>query len=177
MKIFVGSKNAGKIEGARRAFARYFENIDVVGVSVSSDVPDQPVNDDIYNGAVNRVINLKKYAVDNNIAADYYVSIESGINNLLGDWIITNVAVIENSDGERSMATSPSFPVPNRLVDEIISTDLNKVMNKVFSEDKDRHNGGGAIELLTHGELSRIDLTEVAFIMALTKFINKDKWK
>ncbi len=34
----------------------------------------------------------------------------------------------------------------------------------------------GGIQLLTHNEISRIDLTEMAFIMALTKFINEN-WR
>ena len=49
-------------------------------------------------------------------------------------------------------------------------------MNKVFTSDDNRHNYGGGVQLLTHGEVSRIDLTEVAFVMALTKFINGDSW-
>ena len=34
-----------------------------------------------------------------------------------------------------------------------------------------------AVSLLTHNEITRIDLTEYAFIMALTKYINEEKWR
>lgn len=51
------------------------------------------------------------------------------------------------------------------------------MMNKVFGEDNERHNKGGGIQMLTHGKISRIDLTEMAFIMALTKYINESKWR
>ena len=118
-----------------------------------------------------------QYAKDNNIDADMYLAIESGINNLLGSWVITNIALIENNDGYESFGTSPSFPVPNRLVDEIINTDLNQVMNKLFLKDDERHNKGGGIQLLSHNNVSRIDLTEMAFLMALTKFVNGETWK
>ena len=47
----------------------------------------------------------------------------------------------------------------------------------VLGEDKERHNHSGGIQLLTHNEISRIDLTEYAFIMALTKYINGEKWR
>ena len=35
----------------------------------------------------------------------------------------------------------------------------------------------GKIEGLTHNKVSRIDLTHIAFIMALTKYINEDNWR
>lgn len=50
-------------------------------------------------------------------------------------------------------------------------------MNKVFTKDDERHNKGGGIQVLTHNRISRIDLTELAFIMALTEYINEEKWK
>ena len=52
-----------------------------------------------------------------------------------------------------------------------------KAMDTVLGEDKERHNHSGGIQLLTHNEISRIDLTEYAFIMALTKYINGEKWR
>jgi len=112
MNVLIATKNQGKIEGAKRALSNYFDNIQIDGIAVESDVSDQPVNNDIYIGAKNRVKNLKKYAKENNIKADLYLSIESGINNLLGRWMITNIAVIEDDDKFESYGTSPSFPVP-----------------------------------------------------------------
>lgn len=172
MKVLIATKNAGKIEGAKRALSHYFSDVEIEGIPVESNVGEQPVNNDIYNGAKNRVRNLKKYANDNNISADLYLSIESGINNSLGRWMITNIAVIEDNDTFESYGTSPSFPVPENLVEDIINTDLSKVMDKIFEKDEERHNKGGGIQLLTHNKITRIDLTEMAFIMALTKYIN-----
>ena len=176
MKAIIATKNQGKIEGAKKALEHYYDEVEIEGIPADSEVGEQPVNDEIYTGAKNRVKNLKKYCAENNISADLYLSIESGIYNSLGRWMITNVAVIESSDGIESYGTSPSFPVPENLVDEIISTDLSKVMDKVFSVDRDRHNHGGGIQLLTKSVISRIDLTEFAFVMALTKIIN-DNWR
>ena len=80
MKILIATKNPGKIEGAKRAFANYFKDVNIEGIPVSSDVSEEPVNDELYNGSNNRVQNLKKYAKENNIDADYFIAIESGIN-------------------------------------------------------------------------------------------------
>ena len=174
MLVLVGSKNPGKIEGAKQAIEKYYQGFDIEGVNVPSHVPDQPVNDDIYLGAKNRVDGLIEYAKQNNVEADYFMAIESGISNSLGKWVITNVAVIKDKNGNESWGTSASFPVPQSYVDDIIATCLGEVMDNLFKETA-LNRGTGGIALLTHSVVSRIDLTRDAFIMALTQFIN-DEW-
>ena len=176
MKILMGTKNPGKIEGAKQAFEKYFDNVEIEGIPVSSDVSDQPLNQEIYEGAKNRVKNLRKYAKENNIEADFYVSSEAGITNLIGSWIDINMVVIESADGTESIGTSQGFPIPEKYMDEIIATELGNVMDKIFSGEK-LGNGKGGISYLTKDEVSRIDLTINAFIMALTTFVNGDIWK
>lgn len=172
MKVLIGTKNPGKIQGAKEAFENYFENFDIEGISVSSNVGEEPINNEIYEGARNRVDNLIKYAEDNDIDAEYFLGVESGITNLLGKWIIVNIAVIKDKNGYESWGTSPAFPVPDRYVEEIISTDLGKVMDKIFQEN-DLRSGKGGISFLTNGVISRIDQTKEAFVMALTQHINE----
>lgn len=175
MKILIGTKNPGKIKGAKEAFDLFFKNVDIEGISVSSNVSEQPVNSEIYLGAKNRVDNLIKYAKDNNIDAEYFLGIESGITNLLGKWIIINVAIIKDKDGYESFGTSSGFPVPEKYVDEIIKTDLGKVIDNIFSTHDLRSSVGG-INFLTHEKISRLDITREAFVMALTQFINNELW-
>lgn len=176
MKVLVATKNLGKIEGAKQAFEKYFNNIQIEGISVSSDVGDQPINEEILQGAKNRVKNLKKYAINNNIEADFYVSSEAGITDLLGEWIDINAVVIEDTKGFQSVGTSQGFPIPDKYIDEIKETELGKVMDKIFS-GKELGKGKGGISFLTKDEVSRIDLTRNAFIMALTKHINGETWR
>jgi len=176
MRALIGSKNQGKIESAKLALSLYFDNVEVIGIATCSNVSEMPVNDEIYIGAKNRLENLKKYAKENNIEADMYLAAESGIEKIYLGWIINNTVVIEDKKGRTSYGIGPQFPVPEKIAQDIIETDLSQVMNKIFGEDKERHNHGGGIQMLTHGEISRIDSTKLAFIMALTKFINDDKW-
>ncbi len=176
MKILMGTKNPGKIQGAKEAFEKYFDNVQIEGIAVNSDVKNQPIDEETFQGAKNRVKNLKQYAKNNNIKADYYIASEAGIINMLGDWIDINVAVIEDSKGLQSVGTSQGFPIPNKYMDEIRKTELGIVMDKIFS-GTELHNGKGGISLLTKNEISRIDLTRNAFIMALTTYINGDIWK
>ncbi len=176
MKILMGTKNPGKIEGARQAFEKYFDNIDIEGIAVESNVGAQPVNEEILQGAKNRIKNLKKYANNNNIKADFYIASEAGITNLLGEWIDINAVVIEDSKGFQSIGTSQGFPIPDKYIEEIKQTELGKVMDRLF-RGKELGKGKGGISFLTKDEITRIDLTRNAFIMALTRFINEDIWK
>ncbi len=172
MKILIGTKNPCKIQGAKEALENYFDSFDIEGIPVSSDVSEEPVNNEIYEGARNRVDNLRKYAEENNIDAEYFLGIESGITNLLGKWVIINVAVIKDKNGYESWGTSSAFPVPDKYVDEIISTDLGQVMDNIFKQHGLR-SGKGGVSILTNSVISRIDMTREAFIMALTQHINK----
>ena len=176
MKVLIGTKNPGKIEGARQAFEKYFTDIEIEGVSVESEVGNQPINEDIFKGAKNRVKNLKRYAKENNIKADFYVSSEAGITNLLGDWIDINAVVIEDSKGFQSVGTSQGFPIPEKYIEEIKETELGKVMDKIF-DGNELGKGKGGISFLTKDKITRIDLTRNAFIMALTKHINGEIWR
>lgn len=176
MKVLIGTKNPGKIKGATLALEKYYKNIEIVGVAVPSDVSEQPLNIDTYKGAENRVNHLIEYAKKNNIKADLFMAVESGMVNTFNDWAITNIAIIKDSRGNKSFGTSASFPVPQRLVKSIIETDLGKVMDKLFTKDN-LHNGTGGVGLLTHGVITRVDLTMQAFVMALTKFVNNEIWK
>ena len=149
MKILIGTKNPGKIEGAKEAFEKYFDNVEIEGIPVSSDVSDQPINEEIFEGAKNRSQNLKKYAKENNLEVDFYVASEAGITNLLGgEWIDINAAVIEDKNGVQSVGTSQGFQVPDRYMDEIRATELGKVMDKIF-KGQDLGKGKGGISFLT----------------------------
>lgn len=176
MRILIGTKNPGKIQGAKEAFEKYFDNVEIQGVAVDSEVGNQPFNQEILQGAKNRVKNLKKYAKENRLKPDFYISSEAGITNSLGEWIDINCVVIEDSKGFQSVGTSQGFPIPDKYIEEIKETELGKVMDKIFS-GKDLGKGKGGISYLTKDEVSRIDLTKNAFIMALTKHINGDIWR
>lgn len=176
MKILMGTKNPGKIEGAKQAFEKYFDNVDIKGIAVESEVGAQPINEEIFQGAKNRIKNLKKYAEENNITADYFIASEAGITDVFGAWIDINAAVVEDKNGIISTGISQGFEVPEKYVDEVKSTELGMLMDRLFS-GKELGKGKGGINFLTKDEVTRIDLTRNAFVMALIKFINGEVWK
>ena len=176
VEFLIGTNNKGKVEGAKQAFEKFYENVEVLGISVDSGVSDEPVNDEIYQGASNRVNNLIKYAEDNKVEADFFIGVESGITNKLGKWCIIQIAVIKDKNGYESFGTGPAFPVPDKYVKKIIDTDLGIVMDKIFNGNGLKNEKGG-IAHLTKDVVTRYDLTREAFIMAITEFINGEIWR
>ena len=176
MKVLAGTMNPGKLQGIKEAFEVFCDDVEVIGYKASSGVSDQPVSGETLEGARNRMRDTIEYAIKEDIDVSYFASIESGIVELYNKWFIMNIALIYDPNGNESIGIGPVLPVPEKYVDEIISTDLGKVMDRVFNEE-DLRSGKGGIALLTNNVVSRIDLTKEAFIMALTTFINGDIWK
>jgi inosine/xanthosine triphosphatase len=46
MKILVGSLNPVKINCTKSAFEKYFKEVEVIGYTVKSGVPDQPISEE-----------------------------------------------------------------------------------------------------------------------------------
>lgn len=171
MKVLVGSTNPGKLKGVEDSFKPYFENVEVIGAKVPSDVKDQPVNEETYIGARNRVDNLIKYAKENNIDAHFFVGVESGIVQLFGKWMIIEVAVVKDKNGKESVGCSSATPVPEKLVQPIIDKTMYRVMvDDLKASFTSEQSGTG---FLTRNVITRIDLTKESIVMALTQFINE----
>ena len=176
MKVLIGTKNPGKIEGAKQAIGKFYKDYTIEGIPVESDVSEQPIGEETLEGARNRVANLKKYTKENGIEADLYMAIESGMINQMGIWMNTSIAIIQDNKGKESVSMAAGYPIPDEYVDEIKNTNTQELMDRLFKTHKVGQ-GKGGIGCLTHGEISRIDLTREAFILALVKFINGEIWK
>ena len=176
MKVLVGSKNPVKIQGVKEAFELFFEDVDAVGFNVNSEVPEQPVNEQTMQGAKNRVKNLKKHAEDENINADYFVAVESGLVNIYGEEVIINACYIENSFGQNSVGFSEGFPIPNGKFEDIKNRGFARIFDETFklNHDPNKPKVMGGINTLTNGKISRIRITSDAVVMALTKFLHKE---
>ena len=174
MNILIATSNPAKINGAINALKHYFKNFDIVGVSVPSDVPEQPINEEVLQGARNRADNLICYAKQNKIYADLFLSTEGGLSNQLGSWCNFNIAVVKDNKGNESVGVSSGFPIPESYIENIKGTSLGDFMDNLFNEDKSATKCGG-IRYLTKGAVTRGDLIEQAFTLALIQFVN-DNW-
>ncbi len=84
IKVIVGTKSPVKLEAVSKAvsnvwFDGIIDYVDVKGWDVSSGVNAQPVGNETLQGAVNRLVAVKKSATENNHDYDIAISIENGI--------------------------------------------------------------------------------------------------
>ena len=163
MKIAIATTSPTKIQGVLEAFRSYFPElkIEVESKGVDSGVGIQPIENDVFIGAENRLDELKSNA----ISSDYYISCESGLLKQYGKYYNAQVVLIEK-DNIRQFGISPAFPIPDKYLEKIIATELCEVFDEVFD-------GKGGVSILTHYQTNRVDLVKYSTLMALSGF----NWK
>ncbi len=167
-KVVIASLNPAKINAVKSAFKSAFpqQAFEFVGISVPSEVADQPMtNEETHRGALNRVKNAKLEMP----TADFYVGLEAGIEgNVTFAWM-----VIE-SDTHRGESRSASLMLPPEVLAQLAdANELGDVMDKVFGTENVKQKGG-AISLLTQNQLTRSSVYHQALILALIPFTNPD---
>jgi len=174
MEILVGSENPVKVEAAEEVFSKYFGQINVTGVKVSSKVSAQPVDEEIFEGAKNRALELKKLNEQQNLQADFFVGIEGGIKKLYSKWFALGVGCVIDNQAKIGYGLSPCFELPESIVEQLLSgSKLGEVMEKVSDKDNIRQREG-AIGFLSKGMMDRKNLYVHCLISALVPFLNKD---
>lgn len=174
MKVLLASKSKIKLDALKEAFENYFENVEVFGVETDSNVRDNPINDEVLQGAKNRLQNLIENVKNKNLSADYFASAESGIVNFFGEWQNLTIVIIRNNEGKEAYAVSAAYPVPEKYIEEIKNSDLTKLYERLFPKNS-KHAGSG-ISALTNRATNRKKLIRQAFILALAKFTNGEIW-
>ncbi|TXX97544.1 non-canonical purine NTP phosphatase [Vibrio mimicus] len=169
-KIIIASQNPAKVNAVRSAFSTVFpeQEWEFIGVSVASEVADQPMSDaETKLGALNRVRNAKQQYPN----ADYYVGLEAGIeDNKTFAWMIIE------SVNQRGESRSASLMLPPLVLERLQQAkELGDVMDEVFGTDNIKQKGG-AIGLLTQHHLTRSTVYHQALILALIPFINPEHY-
>jgi inosine/xanthosine triphosphatase len=173
MKILVGSRNPVKIEAVREAFSKYFEDVDVIGIKVSSKVSNQPINDATFEGAKNRAVDLKRISKEKNLGAKFFVGIEGGVIKEYSRWFAFGGICIIDDKGRIGFGTSPHFELPINVTKELLNgTELGDVMDRITGEHHTKQKGG-AIGYFTRGILDRKNLYVQGLVVALIPFINE----
>jgi len=174
MKVLVGSENPVKIEATREVFSKYFGETEVTGIEVSSKVSAQPVNEETFEGAKNRALELKKLSEEKKLGADFFVGIEGGITKLYSKWFALGVGCVIDNQGRIGYGVSPYFELPQSIIEQLLSgNELGEVMEKISGKDNIRQREG-AIGFLSKGMMNRKDLYIHSLIVALVPFSNKD---
>lgn len=174
MKILVGSKNPVKIEAVKEAFSSYFKDIEVEGIEARSSVPDQPIDEETFEGAEHRAKVIKKLNEKANIGGSYFVGIEGGILNIYSKWFGIGVVCIIDEKDNFGFGTSPMFEIWGEAIEEVLDgKELGDVMAEVTGDSEVKRKGG-AVGYLTDGAVLRKDLYTSAIKLALIPLLKED---
>ena len=146
INLLIATTSEDKIEGIKGAFFQYFPEeefeINIYSGKTESGVPDQPFGNDTYQGAYNRINNIrKKYEKilkEKGISIDYYVSCEAGIddtNKVIIDGKVTNlyaseqvICIYNEKQDSYSFGKSSSWTIPEKDIEEIKKTNLDQYL-------------------------------------------------
>lgn len=172
-KVVVGSKNPIKIQAVSEAFGNYFTDAEVLGIDVSSGVPDQPFDDETFIGSENRARALYEQ-MNASGEYDYFAGIEGGIVKVFNSWFALGCICLMNREGKKSFGTSALFQLPDEWIERLRGgMELGHLIDEVTG-DKNSKQKNGAIGYLTQNVLTRKDIYIEGVITALIPFLNKD---
>ena len=160
MRIKIASNSVDKINGIKHAIARFYEipetELEVSHQKTSSDVPDQPFDEETYLGALNRVNNL----ISSEEKIDFYVSCEAGIETFLGKYFNVQVACIYDTKTQKYyFGKSAGWQIPSEDIEIIKKSNLDSYLRN--------RKGITNIKQLLGEDSSREELVTQATHMAL----------
>ena len=171
-KIIIASRNPIKINATRLAFEQTFPDkvFQFEGVSISSDISDQPMSsNETLKGAVNRSNNAKLECMN----ADYWIGIEGGVEKNGKEMQVFAWIYIQSKEmvGKARTAT---FDLPKKIIELIDSgMELGDADDVIFNR-KNSKQKNGAVGILTKDLIDREKYYTHAIIMALIPFNNMD---
>lgn len=171
MIVAVGSTNQTKIDPVKEIFSHHFKDVDVVGVSVSSGVREQPLHDDeMFQGALNRAREALKAVKD----AQYGVGIEGGLHQYSYGWFERSLVVIVNKKGEVGIGSSGGLALPTSVIERIEKGEtLEQAIDALFGTKK-IGSGIGMFGIMTKGVVTRSEGVKHGVAFALARFLHGD---
>ncbi|MDG6915474.1 MAG: inosine/xanthosine triphosphatase [Nitrososphaerota archaeon] len=170
--VAVGSRNPAKTLGARKAFSRYFTDLEVRGVDATLAVRVQPLTlEETIEGAVARA----RLAIQASGEADFGVGVEAGLTAFGDESLNLQVAAIMDRRGRHTLGSSSGFMVPGTVVRQmqVGGVELDRFAKGLAGSGEVREEDG-VVYHLTRGAVSRVDMTAECVGMALVPWINRD---
>jgi inosine/xanthosine triphosphatase len=172
MRVIIASKNPVKINAVKEGFGKMFPEVKAIfeGISVSSEVPDQPMgNKETFDGALNRAKNAKKEIPN----ADFWVGLEGGLiaHSATEMEVMAWIVVLDKDKIGKSRTAS--LDLPQATIDLINKgLELGHADEIVHSVENSKQNMG-TTGLLTNNTITRLDYYIQSVIFALIPFNNK----
>lgn len=171
-KVIVTSLNPVKIEAVKNGFQKIIPELDIecTGMSVPSNVSDQPISDkETLLGAENRVNNAFKLSSN----ADYFVGIEGGIEIFENEMQAFAWIVIKSEDKVSKSRTS-TFILPKKVTELIKKGNELGVANDIIFKNSNSKQKNGAVGILTNNAIDRTAYYTEAVVLALIPFKNPE---
>jgi inosine/xanthosine triphosphatase len=173
LRVAVGSTNPVKIGAVRAVMNRVKPAIEVIGIGVASDVPDQPWGDEeTIRGARTRA---KRALVAGD--AELGVGLEGGLVEQRDGSLLTCAwAVVASPDGRASTGGSLAMPLPPAVAAAVRDgLELGHAMDRVTG-GRDIKRGSGAVGILTAGLIDRQRAYETLVTYALAPWLAAEWW-
>ena len=170
-KVLIGSENRVKIESARQSFSKFFNPLEIHGLSVDSGVSAQPFNEDTFVGAKNRAEQAKRINAEQHLSANFFVGIEGGVLQLHKRWFQFTVIHILDRQHRDSFSTSGLYELPDWIVEKLLAgTELRHIIDELTqtSNTKEKQSASG---FLTNGAVDRLQNYTQAITFALIPFL------
>ncbi|MEW9500721.1 DUF84 family protein [Jeotgalibacillus marinus] len=156
LMIAVGTLNKAKLRAVEQALTQLsYSHVNVIGVSVPSDVSEQPIGDnETITGAINRSMAAKK-----EIGASIGIGLEGGVVETPHGLIVCNWgALTDDTNDQPLIAGGARFRLPDEIAERIrAGQELGPVMES-FSQKTDNHMHEGAVGFFTNGRINRASM-------------------
>ena len=168
MRIVLASTNRAKLAATQAVMGRVFPHAEVQGVTVSVDVPAQPIGDEATQaGAISRA----REAIGLN-GAELGLGLEGGLRQTLAGWALCSWAAIVDANGLVGVGGGGILLLPPSVVERVLAgAELGPIMDDLAQATDTRHSLG-ASGILTGGRLDRRHIFEDALICALVPWLH-----
>ena len=170
-KVLIGSENSVKIESTRQSFSRFFNPLEIHGLSVDSGVSAQPFNQDTFAGAKNRAEHAKRINDKQHLNANFFVGIEGGVLQLHNRWFQFTVIYILDQQHRESFGTTGLYELPGRIVEKLLAgIELGHIIDELTGDFNTREKQS-ASGFFTKGAVDRLQNYTQAVTFALIPFL------
>ena len=129
LKVAIATASCEKIDGIVKAISRFYDvvlsEMEIYSTSVESGVPSQPFGEETYEGAFNRVNNIRKKLQK----MDLYISCEAGIEDTFEQYFNVQVVCIFESKSQKYLwGKSLGWSIPSEDIEFIKNNNLDKYL-------------------------------------------------
>ncbi len=169
MRINVGTSNRIKVNAVRKVVSKLYSKVRIKGVPVDSEVPSEPFETKVVEGAINRARSSVK-------DADFGVGIEAGLFWIepIKDYVDVQCCVVVDKAGRLTFGQGPGFSYPPKIVAMVKQgMTVGQAMEKLTGI-KGMGSKHGAIGYLSDEKVIREEITRVAVFMAFLPRLKRD---